>query len=215
MDKEIIHSPPEGRSVLIPAERAILNGKLTLPKEAVGLVVLIQCDDHNCPHTSNDAVAKACHRYRLATLLVDLPSFAEGHSPDVFLSEKSIEHIALWLQQNAETAALLQGLFVTGTSTSAALITAARCPDLVKALVLCGGRPELSMDLLPRVKAPVLLIAGGRDPSGLRAHQSVLEKLNSDSTLHVIPRALHLFEESDPMEEAAQLAALWFSRHLG
>jgi len=98
VDKEIIRSSSESRGVFIPAERAILNGKLTLPKEAVGLVVLIQGDDHNRPHAANDAVAKACHRYRLATLTVDLPLFAEGHSPVAVLSEKYIEHIAHWLQ---------------------------------------------------------------------------------------------------------------------
>ena len=215
VDKETTCHSLMAQSVLMPAERALLTGELALPKEATGLVVLIQGDNRGRPHTYNNIVAKACHRHKLATLLVDFPSFAEGHAPDIFLSKNSMEHIARWLQQNPETAALPLGFFAAGSSVSELLFASATHPNLIRVMVLSGGRPDTAIELLPLVKTPVLLIAGGRDHSGLQAHQAALGKLNKDSTLHVIPRATHSFEEQETMEEAAQLAALCFSQHLG
>jgi pimeloyl-ACP methyl ester carboxylesterase len=53
-----------------------------------------------------------------------------------------------WLRGRPETAPLPVGLFGASTGAAAALVAAARLPDLVRAVVSRGGRPELAGDWL-------------------------------------------------------------------
>jgi putative phosphoribosyl transferase len=64
------------------------------------------------------------------------------------------------------------------------------------------------------VHAPTLLIVGGDDTQVLTLNQQALGELAGVKRLAVIPGATHLFEEPGTLEEAAQLAAEWFARHL-
>jgi dienelactone hydrolase len=205
----------QNHPVCIPTGESLLNGELTLPKDTVGLVVLAQDSDHSRDEVAKRDVAKVFNKYKLATLVADGPSFQEGSVYDIVLQADRLEHVALWVQQNPDTTGLYLGYFATGPGTSAALMAAARKPEMVEAVVSRGGRPDLAMEFLPMVKSAVLLVVAGRDPECLRSNTRALQYLNSDSTLNVIPRASRFFEEPGAMEEAVQLAALWFSEHLG
>jgi putative phosphoribosyl transferase len=76
-----------------------------------------------------------------------------------------------------------------------------------------GGRPDLAMEVLGRVKAPTLLIVGGNDEVVLGLNQKAYEKLKTTKNLEIIPGATHLFEEPGTLEQAARAAASWFKRY--
>jgi dienelactone hydrolase len=121
---------------------------------------------------------------------------------------------AEWLKKNPETMDLHLGCFGSSTGAAAALIAAAKLPDVVKAVVSRGGRPDLAMEYLPKVKAPTLLIVGGNDEPVIGMNEKALQELHGEKKLEIVPGATHLFEEPGKLEEVAKLAAEWFVRYL-
>jgi dienelactone hydrolase len=119
-----------------------------------------------------------------------------------------------WLDENPATSRLRIGLFGASTGAGAALVAAAECPDAVGAVVSRGGRPDLAIPVLDRVKSPTLLIVGGLDHPVIDMNREALEHLRAEKKLEIVPGATHLFEETGTLEEVARLATLWFTRHL-
>jgi pimeloyl-ACP methyl ester carboxylesterase len=84
----------------------------------------------------------------------------------------------------------------------------------VRAIVSRGGRPDLAMAVLPRVRAATLLIVGERDETVLALNRAAYARLAAPKSLEIVPGATHLFEEPGALERVAELAAAWFVRHL-
>ncbi len=63
------------------------------------------------------------------------------------------------------------------------------------------------------MKAPTLLIVGGRDSTVIEMNREALRRLQSEKKMVIVPGATHLFEEPGALEEVARLAAGWFKRH--
>jgi len=207
----------------MPAGKVVLEGDLTVPENAEGLVLFAHGSGSSRHSPRNRYVAKVLNEYGFATLLADLLT-AEEEVVDqktrhlrfnIPLLAERLEGITQWVKNNAGTARLALGYFGASTGAAAALMAAARQGDIVKAVVSRGGRPDLAGDFLPVVKAPTLLIVGGHDPEVLALNRQALGKLNPQSTLHIIPGATHLFEEAGTLESAAQTAAEWFKEHMG
>jgi putative phosphoribosyl transferase len=78
-----------------------------------------------------------------------------------------------------------------------------------------GGRPDLAGAALARVRAPTLLIVGGRDEPVIGMNREALAQLGCEKRMEIVPGATHLFEEPGTLEEVARLAGAWFDRHLG
>jgi len=77
-----------------------------------------------------------------------------------------------------------------------------------------GGRPDLAMPYLKKVKASVLLIVGGNDIPVIRMNKEAMKHLSIEKKLEIVPGATHLFEEPGKLEEVAKLAAGWFTKHM-
>jgi dienelactone hydrolase len=122
--------------------------------------------------------------------------------------------VTRWLSKNPETQRYGVGYFGSSTGGGVALVAAAELGPIIGAVVSRGGRPDLAGDALPRVQSPTLLIVGGRDDVVIQLNQEALAKLRCEKELKIVPRATHLFEEPDTLEEVARLAADWFQRHL-
>ncbi|MEK7200071.1 MAG: alpha/beta hydrolase, partial [Bacteroidota bacterium] len=82
------------------------------------------------------------------------------------------------------------------------------------AVVSRGGRPDLAMENLPRVKAPTLLIVGSLDQDVLKLNKEAYTQLGGEKKLEVVDGATHLFEERGKMEIVSVLAANWFAKYL-
>lgn len=105
-----------------------------------------------------------------------------------------------------------------GASTgAAAAIRAAASDDTnrIEAVVSRGGRPDLAGPAaLAALAAPTLLVVGGRDTEVLQLNMQSFERMRCEKALEVVPGATHLFEEAGALEQVAQLARHWFSKHL-
>jgi dienelactone hydrolase len=134
---------------------------------------------------------------------------------DIGLLAERVVGATDWLTQNPATADLRIGYFGASTGAAAALVAAAERPDKVSAVVSRGGRPDLAIPVLDRVRAPTLLIVGGLDYEVIEMNREALRHLQVEKRLEIIPGATHLFEEPGALEEVARLAREWFTQYLG
>lgn len=70
-------------------------------------------------------------------------------------------------------------------------------------MVSRGGRPDLTGEDLPFVRAPTLLIAGGNDSVVIHLNEQAMARMNAPVLLEIIPGATHLFEESGALERGS------------
>lgn len=196
-----------------------LPGLLTVPEGAKGIVVFAHGSGSSRLSPRNTRVARALNKAQLATLLFDLllPYEAEDRRNvfDIPLLATRLEEALVWLKGEEVLALLSVGLFGASTGAAAALVAASRQPDQVSAVVSRGGRPDLAAGALPRVKAPTLLIVGGRDDLVIDLNERALDELKCEKRLEIVPGATHLFEEPGTLDAVISLAASWFVRFLG
>ena len=106
------------------------------------------------------------------------------------------------------------GYFGASTGAAAALWSAAEPGSEVAAVVSRGGRPDLAGPRLGAVRAPTLLVVGGRDDVVLGLNEAAAARLRCEHRLAVVPGATHLFQEPGTLDVAAKLARDWFLAHL-
>ena len=158
----------------------------------------------------------------LGTLLIDLLTRGEEGVDlqtselrfDIPLLAARLGGVTDWLDGDPLTSALRVGYFGASTGAAAALIAAADRPQKVGAIVSRGGRPDLALPVLGRIRQPTLLIVGGADELVLDLNRRALAELAGIKQLAVIPGATHLFEEPGALDQVAVLASGWFRRHL-
>jgi dienelactone hydrolase len=119
-----------------------------------------------------------------------------------------------WIVSQKNTKDLAVGYFGASTGAAAALSAAAMKPDVVKAVVSRGGRPDLAGPALKDVKAPTLLIVGGVDTQVLSLNKNALAQMSIERKLEIVPGATHLFGEPGTLEMVARLASEWFRHYL-
>ena len=200
-----------------------LEGNLTLPPDAQGIVLFAHGSGSSRHSPRNRYVARTLQQAGLATLLIDLLTSHEEQSEahtghlrfDLGLLAERLLAATNWVGLNPTTNDLAIGLFGASTGAGAALMVAAERPDLIAAVVSRGGRPDLAGPDLPFVQAPTLLLVGGNDHTVLQLNrQAWLQLRAKEKQLLIVPGASHLFEEPGTLDQVARLAAGWFSRYL-
>jgi len=209
-------TPHRTRNVLIGAER--LEGALTIPDAAKGLVIFAHGSGSSRMSPRNRLVGRALNEAGLATLLFDLLTEEEaadrGNVFDIALLGGRVLQAVEWSRADADVGHMPVGLFGASTGAAAALVAAARLPRSVAAVVSRGGRPDLAAAALARVKAPTLLIVGGADYGVIELNEEALALLTCEKRLAIVPGATHLFDEPGTLEQVIALAQDWFSAHL-
>ncbi len=204
----------------LPAGR--IEGTLTLPDRARGIVLFAHGSGSSRFSPRNRYVAEVLQRAGIGTLLMDLLTREEDaideHTAQYRfdigrLSNRLMEAID-WLGQQPSTRDLPLGLFGASTGAAAALQAAAARPDRVRAVVSRGGRPDLAGEALAHVQAPTLLIVGANDEPVIPLNESARQQVQAPAQLVLVPGATHLFEEPGTLDEAARLAREWFAQHL-
>jgi dienelactone hydrolase len=209
-------------AVQIPAGACLLDADLVGPASPVGVVAFAHGSGSSRHSPRNREVAAVLQEAGLTTLLADLLTPEEeqadlrtGHLRfDIGLLAGRLAAIADWLSEERTTSALPVGFFGASTGGAAALVAAARQPQGVSAVVSRGGRPDLAGADLGGVRAPTLLIVGGRDDVVLGLNQQALGELRGEKRIEVVPGASHLFEEPGALQTVAGLARGWFLDHL-
>ncbi|MFW3113298.1 hypothetical protein MHAE_05937 [Mycobacterium haemophilum DSM 44634] len=204
--------------VRVSAGLVSVAGHLTIPEHPVGVVVFAHGSGSSRHSPRNRYVAEVLNTAGLATLLFDLLTPDEERNRanvfDIELLARRLGDVTDWLANQPDTAALPVGYFGASTGAGAALAAAADPRARVAAVVSRGGRPDLAGPALTKVRAPTLLIVGGRDDVVLELNRRAQAMLPGECELVVVPVATHLFEEPGTLERVAVLARDWFIDHL-
>ena len=212
----------EPQEIHIELPGAHLEGALTVPGGAKGIVLFAHGSGSSRHSPRNRYVAEVLQRAGLGTLLMDLltreeeaiDQYTRQYRFDIGLLADRLTGAIDWLANHPATRGLPIGLFGASTGAAAALRAAAGRPDLVHVVVSRGGRPDLAGDALERVQAPTLLILGSKDTPVIPLNESAQRRLRVPSQLVLVPGATHLFEEPGTLAQASSLARDWFLQHL-
>ena len=215
------YGEPLMQEVVIPLGNVHLEGEINIPLEASGLVIFAHGSGSSRHSSRNQFVARSLREHGLGTFLFDLLSSQEEAEEQrtrhlrfniPFLAQRLTE--AARFAENLAPPDTPIGFFGASTGAAAALVSATKLKDRISAIVSRGGRPDLAGDSLQFVRAPTLLIVGGRDYGVIELNQQAFEQLNCKKHMEVVAGATHLFEEPGTLEEVASLAGHWFKRYL-
>jgi dienelactone hydrolase len=213
----------EHLAVTVAVDAVILEGNLSVPTAASGVVLFAHGSGSSRHSPRNRYVADLLNESGLATLLIDLLTEDEQEVDlqtgqlrfDIPFLAKRLVAITEWLARHPEVPGLRIGHFGASTGAGAALLAASEISRLVRAVVSRGGRPDLAGPALARVEAPTLLIVGSADPVVLQMNRQAVAQMHCEKELQVIPGAGHLFEERGALTKVAALARDWFIEKLG
>jgi putative phosphoribosyl transferase len=208
---------PFDADVVVTLGPHALPGHLTVPAQAVGVVVFAHGSGSSRHSPRNQFVAEHLNRAGLATLTFDLLTDVEAGDRrnvfDIAMLSSRLASATDWLRRHPAVAGLPIALFGASTGAAAALVAAGDLRREFAAVVSRGGRPDLAGDRLEQVRAPTLLIVGGDDTVVLQLNQEAARRLRCEHELRIVPHATHLFEEPGTLESVAALAAGWFVDH--
>jgi dienelactone hydrolase len=214
----VVREQVSTRDVLVG--RWELPGILSIPSDCSAIVIFAHGSGSSRFSVRNRQVARALNHAGMATLLFDLlypqEEAAQGRAKvfDIpFLANRLTEAVE-WTDKELGTDIRSMGLFGASTGAAAALTSAVQLGDRIDAVVSRGGRPDLAGTALEKVRAPTLLIVGGRDEGVIELNQQALARLKAPATLEIVPGATHLFPEPGAMEQVIRLAKNWFETYL-
>jgi len=208
--------------VLVPVDSLGLEGILSVPTAALGVILFAHGTGSSRHSPRNRYVADILNESGLATLLIDLLTEDEQQVDlqtahlrfDIGLLATRLEKITDWIVQYPDVRGLSLGYFGASTGAGAALVAATELPGLVHAVVSRGGRPDLAGPSLAAVEAPTLLIVGGADTQVIDLNRRAMAHMHCDKELRIVPGATHLFQEHGALEKVAALARDWFLKKL-
>ena len=209
-------------AVQIKAGRILIEGDLTIPLTAGGLIVFAHGSGSSRFSRRNRYVAQILQGGGFATLLLDLLTREEEaideqtreYRFDVDRLGHRVVAAIDWTASDPTVAPLSIACFGASTGAAAALIAAAERPEVVRAVISRGGRPDLAGYALPKVQAPTLLIVGGDDEPVIELNRAAMRRMRAPVQLEVVPGATHLFEEAGALQFVSQLALNWCTKHL-
>ncbi|GAA4432297.1 dienelactone hydrolase family protein [Pontibacter saemangeumensis] len=206
-------------TVRIDVQGVSLIGDLAIPEGAKGLVIFAHGSGSSRLSKRNRFVAEHLQRSGFGTLLFDLLTEEEDRDTrsrfDIPKLTRRLIDTTYWIERDPRTQDMNIGFFGASTGAAAAIgAAAAEGPDIVKAVVSRGGRPDLADAVLPDLQVPTLLIVGGRDESVLEMNIQAQNQMQCIKDVEIVPDATHLFEEPGALEMVAQLATDWFRKYL-
>jgi pimeloyl-ACP methyl ester carboxylesterase len=205
--------------VVIPLANCRLNGELSVPAGALGVVLFAHGSGSSRHSPRNQFVARILREHAVGTLLFDLltPDEEEqdhftGHLRfDIEFLAQRLLGASHWFQRHWPGVPI--AYFGSSTGGGASLVAEAQSDIPIQAIVSRGGRPDLAGPVLVRVRAPTLLIVGAEDADVVELNREALEKLKCQREMRLVPGATHLFEEPGTLAEVAKIAAEWFELH--
>ena len=152
------------------------------------------------------------------TLLFDLLTPTEDliyeNRFDIDLLTGRLVEATRWVRSQGCCWNLPIAYFGASTGAAAALCAAAELPDVVRAVVSRGGRPDLAGGALAQVRVPVLLIVGELDTLVLELNRKAARQILGPTETVIVPGATHLFEEPGTLDEVARWTLEFLERRL-
>lgn len=211
------------RRVQIPIPPFSIQGKVTLPEQARGLVLLAQGSAASRPSRRDKRVLDLLLEARIGNARLDLITREEGEVDEhTHLLWSDIHFLAGrlviatdWLARESQTGQLPLGYLGAGANTAVALAAAAARSAAVRAVVSRCGRPDLIEPALRTVNTPTLLIVRGADRDGVRVNRWAMDAIAAtDKELRIISPSPHPLGERGATEEMARITREWFVRFL-
>jgi putative phosphoribosyl transferase len=220
------------RTIGIPAFDATVVGELGVPRierprkrwarsdGARGLVILTSAGGGSRNGYMERYLAGRLRLSGYATLRLDLLTREEQFATEEDASRRfDVQRAAArlacaceWAESEGVAGAHRTILAASSAGAAAALVTAARRPGRIGAVVARGGRVDLAGADLGRVQAPVLLIAGAADLDAMRRNSDALERMYHGAVSIRIPRAGSTFEEPGALGAVAEHTVAWLDR---
>ena len=208
----------EIRAREVEIQPAGVKAILTVPENAIGVIIFAHGSGSGRLSPRNNYVAAALREDGFATLLLDLLTPEEeldrANVFDIELLAERLSMAARWIRAQPAFSEIPICYFGASTGAGAALVAAARDEPRVAAVVSRGGRPDLAGRWLDHVHAPTLLIVGSLDGQVIDLNKQALDALQCLKRMTIVKGAGHLFEEPGTLEEVIVHASAWFSAHL-
>ena len=204
--------------VHIPSGAVLLQGDLWLPAGTSGVVVFV--NGRSSPR--DQFVAEVLGEAGIGTLLMDIltPDEEQRGSPtgamrsDLALVANRLVETTRWLKRQDATKGLKVGFAGTGNEAAAAFMAAADLGPDVSGIVAIGGRPDLAVHVLGKVRCPTRLIVPGHDDELLTLNVDAYSGLRCMRDLHLVAGTTASFKGPGRIQQVADLGAQWFTLHL-
>jgi putative phosphoribosyl transferase len=211
---------------------SFVEGSLVIPDNPIGIVIFAHGSGSSKSSKRNQLVSKIFNKNKIATLLFDLLSDEEqafdlqlekmtSKIPGVILNKfnlslltKRLSMATDWVLSNPHTEKFQLSYFASSTGGAAALMAA--CLYDIVSIVIRSGRTDLvENQFLDQIVSPCLFVVGSREKSLVKISKQILEKMRNskEKKLSIIEGASHLFVEEGTMQEVAEIATLWLTRH--
>jgi len=206
------------KEVEIQMDSISLKGNLRLANNSKGIIVFSHGSGSSRLSSRNNYVADLLLEQRFSSLLFDLLTmqedlFYENRFNIELLTERLVK-VTHWVRQQEKLKELPIGYFGASTGAASALYAASQLGPLVKTVVSRGGRPDLAINILHKIKVPTLLLVGGNDDVVIELNKKAQSAISGICELNIIDGASHLFEEPGKLKIVAKQTSDWFDKYL-
>ncbi len=195
-----------------------LKGNLRQADHSKGIILFSHGSGSSRLSTRNNYVADLLAEQGFSSLLFDLLTQQEDliyeNRFDIELLTDRLLKVTEWVRKYDETKHQPIGYFGASTGAASALSAASQSGKNIKAIVSRGGRPDLAMKNLNKIKIPTLLLVGGNDGVVIELNEKAQLAISGICELKIIEGASHLFEEPGKLEIVAKQTSNWFDKYL-
>lgn len=171
-----------------------VDGDLRVREGAAGLVIFAHGSGSSRFSRRNRTVAGVLEAAGFGTLLLDLLTPDEEavdertreYRFDIELLGRRVIGATDWMQARPDLHHLPVAFFGASTGAAAALIAAAARPEITRAVISRGGRPDLADEALANVQAPTLLIVGGNDEPVIEMNREAMHRMRAPVELVIV-----------------------------
>ncbi|WP_142786309.1 dienelactone hydrolase family protein [Changchengzhania lutea] len=206
------------KDINIPISEINLMGRIRHVKNQKGLIIFSHGSGSSRLSSRNNYVADLLQQNGFSSLLFDLLTEAEDtiyeNRFDINLFAQRLIHATTFMAEQDRFTDAAIGYFGASTGAASALYAASELGNKIKAIVSRGGRPDLALPILHKIKCATLLIVGGDDDMVIELNQKAYSKLAGIKKIEIVEGATHLFSEPGKLEEVARLTNKWFDKYL-
>ena len=206
------------KNIEIPISNVQLKGHLRIAENQKGLVIFSHGSGSGRLSVRNNFVAEYLQTEGFSSLLFDLLTEKEDliyeNRFDIDLLTKRLIKTTQWMLEEEGFSYTPIGYFGASTGAASALGAAEHLGNKIKAIVSRGGRPDLALPVLHKIKIPTLLIVGGNDDMVIQLNKKAFNLLAGTKEMEIIQGASHLFAEPGKLEQVAVSSSHWFDKYL-
>jgi hypothetical protein len=190
---------------------------IQIPENARGAVIFVSQEGDSRFNRADLYIAEALNMQGIATVLPHFDVAQSDERDESHLARRlsgELVQAALYLLSSTDIVGMKIGFMCSGYATAAGILAAAELPSVVSCIVSRGGRPDLAHRAVDHLRAPILLIIGGKEQNFVWLNQKAFIGAEVEHVLAVLPDAHRFCTEETDLAELAKAATNWFGVHL-